>query len=166
MVQMVSFLSAVNFEQHYSSRLITTWMISAFLTGYQEIYIISLFPLTGSSIRTSLKTFENGQNIHRTHVAERLCFEKYRVNFVTSILENESPNLHPSMSKRLLNRRVQFAAVNSNFPWIYDRDLRSIVQYARVSFPYHPASDLSISSIPYAWNIIVNLSPYLHGFQL
>jgi hypothetical protein len=41
----VQFLSAVNFEQHILFLLITTLMISAFSTGYQEIYITSLFRL-------------------------------------------------------------------------------------------------------------------------
>jgi hypothetical protein len=40
--------------------------------------------------------------------------------------------------------------------------LRSVVQHARVSFPCDPASDLSISGIPDAWDIIINLSPPIY----
>jgi hypothetical protein len=91
-------------------------MISAFSTGYQQIYIISLFPLWGSSIQTMLKKFENGQNIRPTHVAEQYWFEACRMNFVTIVLGQWlRTNLRPSMDKGLLNRMVQFTAANSNF---------------------------------------------------
>jgi hypothetical protein len=59
-----------------------------------------------------------------------------------------STNLRPSMEKRLFNSMVQSTAPNSNFSRIWNRDLRSVVQHARVSFPCDPASDLSISGIP------------------
>jgi hypothetical protein len=50
----IQFLSASLLNHTCSSCLIMTLMISAFSTGYHEIYFISLFPLWGGSMMVSL----------------------------------------------------------------------------------------------------------------
>jgi hypothetical protein len=54
------------------------------------------------------------------------------------------------MDKRLLNCVVQLSESRPNFPRILNHDLQSVLQYTRISAPNGLASNLFISSVPYA----------------
>jgi hypothetical protein len=70
-------------------------MISVFLIGYQEVNIVSLFPLWGSSVRILFKKFENEQNINPTHTVEPHCSDQCRTNFAASVLDSGSAAICP-----------------------------------------------------------------------
>jgi hypothetical protein len=54
------------------------------------------------------------------------------------------------MGRELLDHIVELTQSNSNFPWILNRDLRPVLQHARVSSSNAGASSVFISGIPYA----------------
>jgi hypothetical protein len=59
-------------------------------------------------------------------------------------------HLPPPLGRELLGHIVELTQSIPNFPRILNRDLRPILQHARVSLPNAGASNVSISGIPYA----------------
>jgi hypothetical protein len=59
-------------------------------------------------------------------------------------------HLPPPMGRELLDHIVELAQSIPNFPRILNRDLRPVLQHARVSSPNAGASNMFISGIPYA----------------
>jgi hypothetical protein len=54
------------------------------------------------------------------------------------------------MGRELLDHIVELTQSIPNFPRVLNRDLRPVLQYARVSSPDAGASNVFISGIPYA----------------
>jgi hypothetical protein len=54
------------------------------------------------------------------------------------------------MDERLPNRIVQLSESRPNFPRLFDHDSPPVLQYARISAPNGPASNLFISGVPSA----------------
>jgi hypothetical protein len=54
------------------------------------------------------------------------------------------------MGRELFDHNVKLTLSISNFPRILNRDLRPVLQHARVSSPNAGASNVFISGIPYA----------------
>jgi hypothetical protein len=59
-------------------------------------------------------------------------------------------HLPPPMGRELLDHIVEFTRSIPNFPRILNRDLRPVLQHARVSLPNACASNMFIPGIPYA----------------
>jgi hypothetical protein len=59
-------------------------------------------------------------------------------------------HLPPPMGRELLDHIVELTKSIPNFPRILNRDLRLVLQHARVSSPNASASNVFISGIPYA----------------
>jgi hypothetical protein len=59
-------------------------------------------------------------------------------------------HLPPPMGRELLGRIVELTQSIPNFPRISNRDLRPVLQHARVSSPNAGTSNVFISGIPYA----------------